>query len=89
MPSANKMGPVSDRACGRSFMEIRNNKGPRDDPCGTPVTISSSHSSHNELWVLDACKRQIRLMIPYRFLVISATLRLILVSLYRGGHFHT
>ena len=36
LSSANKSKKADFAASGKSFMYIRNNNGPRIDPCGTP-----------------------------------------------------
>ena len=38
--SANKMTSECFRHDGKSFMYIRNSRGPRTEPCGTPQSIS-------------------------------------------------
>ena len=40
LSSANNIGNVHSQTEARSFMYIRNNRGPRIDPCGTPHLIN-------------------------------------------------
>ena len=37
--SANIKGLLTDNAFGRSFMYIKNNNGPKIEPCGTPKSM--------------------------------------------------
>ena len=53
--SAYKTGVKTLEIFGRSLIKNRNNKGPRTDPCGTPLVIGSGGKI--QFWMRTDCVR--------------------------------
>lgn len=53
VPSANKAGSEESRHFSKSFMKSKKSRGPRFDPCGTPVLIFSLFET--DIPALQAC----------------------------------
>ena len=56
LSSSNSINLNKDDEFGRSFINIRNNNGPRTDPCGTPWLIEEEEEvipSIKVIWILS------------------------------------
>ena len=49
--SANNFDQIKIIQYGRSFMKMMNNKGPRQEPCGTPSTMRSKDENNAQTFI--------------------------------------